>query len=227
MKNFYLFILFSLLAFSSFSQLTISPVSLSASLNVNQEKICSIYINNPTNDPVLYWWKVEKPNGFPQYWQTQTCDGVLCYLWNVDKNSKNKPDTVFPNEPRLVTIHIKPDSIEGQANICFKIYSDNQHQNEEGSTDCNDLITAGTTSSDETYKKEAVIFPNPTTDVFSIKNDDEVTSVKVYDVMGRKMMDEKHYLGKSYDLSYRGKGLYKIVLTTKSNLLITNSIQHI
>ena len=213
MKNIYIITLLLFLSYRSFSQLTISPVSLSANLSVNEEKIFSIYINNPSNEPVLYWWKVIKPNGFPQYWQTQTCDGVLCYLWNVDKNSKIKPDTVFPNIPRLVTIHLKPDSIPGEANICFKIYSDNQHLNEINSTDCNDLIQASTSSTNQESRNEIVIYPNPTSDYFSIKNDDEITSIKIYNVMGKLVLNQKHSIGKTYSVENLESGLHFIELS--------------
>lgn len=223
MKNTYLF-LFLFIAFNSFAQLSISPVSLSANVNIEEDKLFTLYVNNSSNEMKLYWWKVIKPNGFPQNWTTQTCDGVTCYNYNFDRSPSNKPDTVFPNIQRAVTIHFDPESSEGSANICFKIYSDPQYQNEVASTDCTDLIVAGTSSSNEFDKREVLIYPNPTSDFISIKNDDEVMAVKVYDVMGRMILNQNHSVGKTYGVKNFGYGMHFIELTAFNNEKVTKKI---
>lgn len=223
-----LFCLIICKSYNSNAQIIIGINSISANLELEQDTQFNFKIYNLSAiDTVEFWWKLIKCDAYPyDNWETFVGDQLAHYMANFDSSPMNKPNTIYPNDSTFFQIEFNANEFESNCSLCLKLYSDKNFINEIASTDCNALITVGTTSALEKTTSEILIYPNPTSDFFSIKNDEEITSVKVYDVMGRKMMDEKHYLGKPYDLSYRGKGLYKIVLTTKSNLLITNIIQH-
>lgn len=221
MKNFYIFFTFSILSFNSFAQFSMDVTSLSTAIDIYDDTLFNIHISNQTNTNQNFWWKVIKPGGFPSNWETQVCDLNQCYNYNFDKCPANRKNQVDPNATILVTMHFNPDSTEGSANLCFKIYSDPECLNEIASTDCNDVITAGTTSSDEMYNNQVLIYPNPTTDVFSIKNDDEVTLVKVYDVMGRLKLEEEHSLGNKHEVGDFEQSIYNVLIYKNDHLIKT------
>jgi hypothetical protein len=208
MKYIYMLFAWLLLSNEGTSQITLTPISMNANVDINGEKIFYFTLNNGYSEYKLYWWKVEKPNGFPEGWQTVTCDGLNCYLENFDKNPCSKPDTIHPNIPRQVKVTFYPNGVSGEANICFKIFADCNLQNELASTDCNDILSAGTSSVVEENASAQLLYPNPTNEKFKIANDGDVTNISIYNSFGNLLLRESHYPNKIYDISKFNKGIY-------------------
>lgn len=65
-------------------------------------------------------------------------------------------------------------------------------------------------STDENDWAKLLIYPNPTNDYFVIKNDNGISEVKVFDNLGRVVINSKHDKGKIYHLDGFENGLYFI-----------------
>jgi len=61
------------------------------------------------------------------------------------------------------------------------------------------------------------IFPNPTSDFFTFKNDREVKTVAVYNIIGKEIKRYSHTVGQSYSVDDLQKGIYIVRLFDRSN----------
>jgi len=79
-------------------------------------------------------------------------------------------------------------------------------------TNCNFMAVA------DNYKTDMIFYPNPVSDILNFS--EEVTAVKITDVSG-KMLKFQPVSTNSTDVSDLAKGLYIIILKTKSDKIIT------
>jgi hypothetical protein len=59
------------------------------------------------------------------------------------------------------------------------------------------------------------LYPNPTTQFFQINNDQDVTSLSVYSLIGKELLTTAHTVGNRYDVSDYRNGIYLVRLLDK------------
>lgn len=65
------------------------------------------------------------------------------------------------------------------------------------------------------------VFPNPASDFISVNNDDNVKTIVVYNIVGRKVKQfEIEHSGAQYDIKDLPDGLYSVHLVGKNNKVI-------
>lgn len=65
------------------------------------------------------------------------------------------------------------------------------------------------------------IYPNPTTKFFSVSNDENVNTVVVFNLVGRKMKTYEAIRGSRYDVSELPNGMYLVQLLDDKQKVIT------
>jgi len=77
----------------------------------------------------------------------------------------------------------------------------------------------------QTFRKEKsntdiLIYPNPATDFFAIKNDLKVSTVVIYNIIGKAIQTNQHSKGKVYSVEDLRKGFYIVRLFDDKNKVI-------
>lgn len=69
-------------------------------------------------------------------------------------------------------------------------------------------------------KVDLSIYPNPTTDFFSVKNDSKVNQLVLYNWIGKRIESFTHYKGRIYDVEDLEKGIYIVRLFDQNNKVV-------
>lgn len=64
------------------------------------------------------------------------------------------------------------------------------------------------------------LFPNPTTDMFFVKNDENVSKVIVYNIIGKEIKQYIHTKGKGYSVGSYDSGIYIVRLFDSRNKVL-------
>ncbi len=87
-------------------------------------------------------------------------------------------------------------------------------------------LSAKAQTSYETYinypkaSAKSLIYPNPTHDSFSIKNDTKVSEISVFNIIGKLVLSETHVQGVSHNVSELKKGIYLVRLLDEDDEII-------
>ena len=82
----------------------------------------------------------------------------------------------------------------------------------------------GFSSPQETFLQQPSIsiYPNPATNFISINNDDNVKSITIFNLVGRKLKSiEQVQENERYDISHLPNGMYLVRIVDRSNKIIT------
>ena len=203
-----------------------SPVSLS--LTTFESVVCEskeyhkydINVINNTNQTIDFWWELVKDDNFdPEVWATTVCDEHLCYFDNFDKCPPNRKNVLVPNGSIPMEVKFYPKGTKGSTKMYLKLYSDAQFQNVIVQTDPEGLIVvdcALTSTRNINSEDNFKIFPNPTTNLFNISNDGNVSKISIFNVVGKEVRTVQHYPGMSHDVSNLQKGIYLVKLYDRS-----------
>lgn len=75
----------------------------------------------------------------------------------------------------------------------------------------------GQYSSAKNPSTKSLIYPNPTFDSFSIKNDEQVAGVSVFNIIGKEVLTEKHHSGIEHNVSELKRGIYLVRLKDEND----------
>lgn len=245
MKKFYLtillfFIIFSIRSQSNFININtahtaLSPLDsgvnfISDSIIVDEpsvkDTLILFYLTNSSDNTIDVYWKLEKPV-FNNAWESQLCDSRICYGFNKDQSSVNKPNKVAPGDTMLWTIHIFTHETPDSGMAVLKIYDDNKFSNV---LDTLPIILNFSNSSatiDIFNTDNLKIFPNPASDFinleFSMKKALD-TDIFITDAVGRviKQIDNMNNIfnySKNIDISGFEQGIYFLNIKTKYGIL--------
>lgn len=211
MRKLYI-LLFSFFVSYMSAQLTVSPASLAVNISENSEHLFNVTITNTSGTDVTTWWKLKKASGFPTAWSTTTCDLFTCYTPNFDICPKNKGNVIPANESKTFQVHFYPNGVTGSSSMNLQLFSDKDLTNMIAETDPNAIVLAGTSSTSNVSSNDLKVFPNPTDDYFVVRNDNNVSKVGLYNIVGKEIYTLKHTPGASYDVANLNKGVYIVRL---------------
>ncbi|MGK0317402.1 MAG: hypothetical protein ACI86M_003645 [Saprospiraceae bacterium] len=207
------------------AQFTIAPgCLLLEGTNVGQI-VVDIEIINGTDDDELVYWNFEKADDFPEDWKFQICDMNLCYDWGVDQcSSSSFSSNKFPAGLKgKFSLYVQnagnTDSgpmldISGSSYGTLRLYADNTFEDPIAETSCT------VSTQDDVEIEDLVIYPNPTTDLFQIKNDANVSTLSIYNIVGRQISKLNHTQGMVHDVSNLRAGMYLVRLENKGGEVV-------
>ena len=95
---------------------------------------------------------------------------------------------------------------------------------ENGCYDTSACYTINTISVDELLKEAIVVYPNPSTGMFAIDYDGEITGLKMIDVTGRSVSFKSNSGFESIDASDLDRGKYMLMISTKEGEIVKELI---
>ncbi len=179
-----------------------------------------LVITQTLSDQLDVYWSIDRGDT-PSEWEFWVCDQNLCYSSNSAHSSPNKPNTMLKNNANIWSVHCNPNNVTGNDTIFINLYDENTFTNLIATIPV--YISSGVqgTKGLETAISESLqLFPNPTTDYFNVLLDNEVDQIAIYNIVGKKMKQEKHIIGQGHDITDLQRGLYLVrLLDTRGDML--------
>lgn len=213
---------FVAISFAS-AQLSIIPGCLSLEADDVDEIYMDINITNSGDETVSVVWEFEPASDFPADWKFQICDLNLCYNWDVTKSSTSTflINNLLAGEASKFTLKVHNIAnteddmypISGSSFGTLKLYDNLDFVDPVVETSC-------TVSNKNVDIEDLVIYPNPTTDAFQIKNDANVSTVSIYNIVGRQISTLNHTQGMVHDVSNLRAGMYLVRLENQEGEVV-------
>jgi len=170
-----------------------------------------IHIINNTGGELNLYWEFVPAESYPAEWTTQICDINLCYAPNRFKSSPAMPNVLADGADVQFSFKIWNNNgvIEGNSYGILNLYDDSNFTN---------LVASSSAPSTSTINFDVaglVIYPNPTTEFFQLKNDASISSISVYNIVGRLVKTYNHSIGMVHDVTALRTGMYLIRLENK------------
>jgi hypothetical protein len=224
MGRYFYIVLLTFAFYSSLaSQIKFNMDALSATIPEDKVHYFFLEATNEGSETVSLWWELAKGDDFPSMWSTSVCDQSFCYLDNIDKCSPNLPNRLEPGESFTFEIKVDPHNLKGESNIAFLLYSDREFSNLVAETDMEEGIIIADrllSTSRVEQQEDLVIFPNPADNYFSIKNDNNVSRISLFNVVGKEIANFYHARGATHDISNLSRGIYLVRLVDRNNKVL-------
>jgi len=236
MKHILHLLILSFFSFSAFAQVTINPdpveLSRSVDLSVSFSSVEMLStITNEYPDEVQLKWNVTKIDG-PEEWEIQVCDNNLCYAYgvpsNIDASQGLEDATVISGAggTSILNPKVKPNGVAGCGNyqISLSFVSNPDSILYTGSysiminvdENCVPLMV----NTEEFAKANVKIFPNPTTNFFQITDNEFVSDIEIFNIVGKRMTQARFIEGKPFDVSSFPNGLYLVRMIDEEGTIL-------
>lgn len=183
-------------------------------------------VTNSGNDQVSYYWTIDRSGDVPADWVFTVCDAVLCHEKGVescpcmesDANVLYAGATIGYNK-----LTLDPKGIPGEHTVRFKLSSvcDNfEGTNFLGETEFVYSITEPSSIEEEEQASSPIVYPNPTIDRFYVKNDGNVASISILNIIGKRIFTDSHIAGQTHDVSELDNGIYLVKMLDKNEQTI-------
>lgn len=229
-------ILLVIIAFSLQAQkITVNPVQSienfeNADLtNNNLDLETHIAVGNNTDEQIqLVWTRIIKEN-CPEEWETAICDNVTCYFTTISSNVNpeiglNAPFILEQNETfNDFILHVKPRTVPGccRVKVEFTTVEEPDVVLETAVFDVsiNTENCDFSTNVQEVAEAQLVnVYPNPTSDAFTLTNNDVIKHIDLYNNLGQKLKSFDYENGEYFNVSDLNPGIYSLVLKNAEGL---------
>jgi len=204
-----------LFVYFSTAQIEFDPdVILLESDGIDDNASVIVKITNTGLEPVSIHWMFEKGEGFPEEWDITIADDNIDYVPNYFKNAPSLPNYIAVNDSIDYWIRIIPNNTAGSTYCIVHLYDDAECENEVAASN------PPTTSVYSVASENLLLYPNPTNDYFSIKNDDKVKSIDVINSIGQIVMSIPHEKNEEHSISNLPSGMFAVVLKDSENEIL-------
>jgi hypothetical protein len=169
------------------------------------EVIGHIVVKNTATTAKTFQW-VRTVNNQTQGWTNAVCDRNLCYLPNVGSQSF----TLDPNQEGILDVHVAPNRIVGMASIDIKVTETGNNTN----TVTARYLFNQVSGIREVDRAAIKIYPNPAKEYFIISDNDYVSIVNIYNIVGRLVKTVHVANGLRIDVSDMADGIYLVRMQT-------------
>jgi len=179
-------------------------------------------INDLNSQQSLFWTidRVSSSEPVPEEWEFQVCDKNSCYIWGLEQCPSGNPAVFAPNETFTYNLHMNPHGVAGEGSFVFQITTADGTILTSIPVSYDIDLVSGVTDTDLDVK-QIKLYPNPTSDYIQITNDNNVSKVAFYNIVGKRLNTSVHYTGKSHDVSSLQKGIYLIRLFDDNDNVIS------
>lgn len=236
MKQIILFVLIFSFGLTAQAQLNVAPNNLAQDtlLDLSDQFISTkihTEIHNDTNDDAELYWEIVQMSG-PTDWAVQLCVNNAsggCFSWGVPSNvypaaNIDKPLLINANEASIFDLGVRPYGTAGVGVYEIRVapYGDSLNVITVGHFQ---FTIEGSTSTENFDKSQVKIFPNPTTDYFTITENSYVESIQIFNIVGKQMAATNFQNGDAINISGFPNGLYLVrMLTDDGDVLKTTRL---
>lgn len=212
---------------------TPNPISfISNDFDLSDEWIEAVAHADMTNEfssEVLVKWEAELIDA-PATWLLKVCDKNTCYGDNVSSNidpsiGLNEPVVLAPGESGLLDTHVLPKGTPGcgKVKISLSLVSDPGTilETVDYTYEINVNGDCSAVSVGEVFTQSPSIYPNPVQTEFFLRNpEQQVRSMRLFNLMGKEALQFQVVEGQAYDLSNLTQGIYFMQLLDSRNKII-------
>lgn len=175
-----------------------------------------VKITNNMGSEINVYWEFIPAEGYPEEWTTQICDINLCYAPNKFKSSGAMPNVIADGEEVEFSFKVwnNAGTVEGTSHGILNLYDDSDFSNLIASS------SAPITSTSDFDLEGLVIYPNPTTESFQLKNDASISSISIFNIVGREVKSFDHSPGMIHDVNVLRTGMYLVRLQDKNGEVV-------
>ncbi|WP_196889914.1 T9SS type A sorting domain-containing protein [Aureivirga sp. CE67] len=142
--------------------------------------------------------------------KTEYIDGSTTVLADYTTEITNVEDcstyTITQNPPTGTVVELGTQTIEITVEDSF-----------ENSVTCEfDISFVETLSTEEFTLNQNHIYPNPAKNYFSVKDSKNIKEIKIYDSLGKIVLNKKSNFNEKVDISSLEKGIYQIIIEEKN-----------
>ena len=208
--------------FSSFSILAYSQINMDRgithSLQYNQNhSSVDIKVSNISDEEVTFFWDVSENITTPSEWQFKVCDMNTCYDWGVSQPCEI-PAYLEANASYNFKIYLQPNGVSGINTVKLRTLVECDGSSVVlAETPITWEVVNTTKTAEFLNSSDILIYPNPSYDRFQLRNDGNIASVAIFNIIGKNVLTEKHRIGASHDISDLQKGIYLVRLMDKKN----------
>ena len=156
----------------------------------------------------------------PAEWLTYICDAFNCYEPTDSICPETANNIIEPGESINFQIHVLPAGVEGMAMIDVDLFDRNDRDNILATINSTFDVGETTSTLDPYESADLRIYPNPTTNYFRIYQDDHVSTVDVYNMVGKRVKTFTATPDGQYDVSLLPEGMYVVRLLAKDNAVL-------
>jgi len=204
-----------LISISAYAQdFEITPDVINFNLDGTEETSKIGYtLKNNTDSNLNWYWTLTLDDDFPKEWNVQICDQTLCWAEDILIRPTNDDGNVLEASSETNStqtyVQVKTNGVAGTGEARFCVYDDKAFSSEI-------ICTTFSTSVSSENIVDINIFPNPANDFFQLTDNEEVSSIQMYDIVGKMVMEVNHMNNKQYDISHLRNGLYIVRLLDRS-----------
>ncbi len=204
--NFTFLFVFSFLTLTA--QMDVVPEMVEVSGVASETIETSFDINNEGQGLTALWRMVR--NEIPDEWQFSLCDLNTCYDYGQEECPSDNPNEFASGQKATFDLKCKPNGVTGSGELIIEFF--NPASPETVLNSFTVVFTATSTSVSDFDIELMSIFPNPTSEKFSITADDRVKQVSLFNIIGKEIATYSHKKGNSYDISSIQNGMYIVRL---------------
>ncbi len=181
-------------------------------------------ITNISNQNLSLKWSRMVINQ-PFEWETQVCDKNSCYLpafnTNYDKAAGLLlPVNLAPGTSFDLILHIFPNRVPGTGVFDFDISQTGKPETILSTISFSTVVESMAATSQVSNKNDLKLFPNPAIDYFELVNNNLVSKVVIYNLIGRKIRTYDASNSRRYNISDLPSGIYLVGLMDESNNIL-------
>jgi hypothetical protein len=181
-------------------------------------------INKSTKTAEVFWM-IEPGGDWPAEWKLTTCDINLCYAPNMFKCPNTKPNELLPGDTMKLKISLNSYETKGINSLTLRLFSMPDCEGEFFVSEPGVIQVGATTDIyDVEDTKKIYVYPNPTQDYLEIYNDDEITSINLFDHSGKVYYTSSHVTGQIHDLHQIPSGIFILKMKKTNGEIISDQV---
>lgn len=200
----------------------VNPVNYAGQVDLTDqwtEVVGHANITNNSSTAVSIKWNLQPQSNVPGAWEVYICDNNNCYTPSVISNIMpgilDAPVELQPGESGLMDVHVRPNFVAGYGTVMVPITTTFDTVTVLSTGVYNFDITGLISSTSDLEKSNIKVFPNPASTYFNISDNELVSTIEVYNVIGKKLKTYEASNGSSYDINDLPKGLLMVRMLDK------------
>ncbi|MBT8189245.1 MAG: T9SS type A sorting domain-containing protein [Saprospiraceae bacterium] len=219
MKYILLF-LFTLTTIITNGQISVLDQSVSVEILPDvEENKTNVRIQNTTSETIEFYWDIQRDDA-PAEWEFKLCDINLCYVWGVEACPCSQTNYFAPGDTATIQLYINPNGVIGTADVTVRILESCGRDSIYASFPVSYNVSNSVSTEFEEIEDNTILYPNPSSNSFRLKNDSNVSNIIVYNIIGKRMYSEAHRPGMSHEISQLNRGIYLVRILDRSNNII-------
>jgi len=213
MKQFLLLIFVCLTSGLIGQSLTISPNEINQVAQPSDFDVQMDFDVHNTGDlSIDFLWRIANADDIPAPWVAYVCDSNLCYAPGLYECPGGNPNSFAPDQSSPFNFHVQPNMGEHNFTFVFELFDGDDPTVVFNTIEITLNTKKSTSTDDEELAAKLAVYPNPTSDVFKIKNDNSISSIAIYNIVGKQIEKFEHTLDRAYNISEFRKGVYLVRL---------------